>query len=320
MVARSLVQTNLVGHDSHGAIRFTEYVAQIKKSGLIPAVRPKIDKQFGAIALVDCGWGFGQIGAQFGAQLAGEIARDMGIACVSLRRVNHIGRAGEYAEMLAREGFVGIVMAAGTMVRKSVAPYGGREAIFGTDPMAWGVPLGAGHDPLVLDYATAALANGKLKVYIAEGRPFPEGMLLDANGNPTTDPHAFFEGGMLLPFGTYKGSGLSLMMELIPTILSGFAPVSSPEHESGNPTLIFALNVEAFTERDRFERLANELCQRVKQVPPAAGFDEVLLPGEQETRSMADRRVNGIDIPAMTWGEMAALASEYGVAIPEVSL
>ena len=317
-VARSLVQTNLTGHDSHGAIRIMQYVGQVKKGDLVADARPIVEKRMGAVALVDCGWGFGQIGARFGAEIARDLARENGIGCVSLRQVNHIGRAGEYAEMLASEGLVGIVMAAGTIVRKSVTPYGGREAIFGTDPMAWAVPLGGGRSPLVLDYATAIVANGKLDVAISKGEAFPEGMLLDKDGTPTTDPHAFSQGGMLMPFGTYKGSGLSLMMELIPTILSGFAPVSSPEHHPGNPALIIALKVDVFTEQERFERLARELTERVKAVPPATGFDEVLLPGDKEARSIAERLERGIPIPDTTWQQMTSLAQEHDVTIPDV--
>lgn len=317
-VTRSLVQTNLTGHDSHGLIRIKQYVALIRKGTLDPMAQPEVEKRLGAIATVDCHWSFGQIGARFGTEIARQLAQESSIGCVSLRRVNHIGRLGEYAEMLADEGLIGIIMTGGTFLRKSATPYGGRDPILSTNPMAWAVPVGDSRGPLVLDYATAAVANGKILVALSKGEPFPPGMLLDKDGKPTTDPATFYEGGMLLPFGTYKGSGLSIMMELIPTILSNFSPVSSPEFKAGNPTLIIALSIEAFTERERFERLTRELLQRVKAVPPADGFDEVLLPGEKEERSIAERLQNGVPIPDSTWGELIELATEYGVATPEI--
>jgi LDH2 family malate/lactate/ureidoglycolate dehydrogenase len=317
-VIRSLVQTNLTGHDSHGLIRIKQYVTLIRKGTLDPTARPEVENRFGAIAMIDCHWSFGQIGARFGANVARDLAQEAAVGCVSLRRINHIGRLGEYAEMLADQGLVGIVMTAGTFFSKSVTPYGGRERILGTNPMAWAVPVGDGQKPLVLDYATAAVANGKILVALSKGEPFPEGRLLDKDGNPTTDPASFYEGGMLLPFGTYKGSGLSLMMELIPTILSNFAPVSSGDFQPGNPTLMIAMKIDAFTSQARFESLTRELIDRVKEVQPAAGFDEVLLPGEKEQRSIAERTQNGVPVPDSTWQELAELAAEYGIAAPEV--
>jgi LDH2 family malate/lactate/ureidoglycolate dehydrogenase len=314
-VARSLVTTNLMGHDSHGVIRVGRYVSQIRSGTLDPTAQPRIAKRMGAMAVVDCQWSFGQIGARYGAQAAQEIAAEMGVSCVALSRVNHIGRLGEYATLLAEAGMVGIVFTSGTIVRVSVTPYGGREPILGTNPMAWAVPTGG--EPLMVDFATAAVANGKIMVALSKGEPFPEGMLLDKDGYPTTDPATFNAGGMLLPFGTYKGSGLALMMELIPTLLSGFAPVSSPEHHPGNPTLIIALKVDTFITQERFERLTRELIDRVKAVPPAAGFDEVLLPGEKEARSTAERLVDGIPLPDSVWADLTKLAAEYSVTVPE---
>ncbi len=315
-VAESLVTTNLMGHDSHGIIRVNQYVTQIQKGTLHPTVRPTLERSRGAIAIVDCGFGFGQIGARFGTELAGELAAAHGIGAVALSRVNHIGRLGEYADMLARQGDVGLVFTSGTIVRKSVTPWGGREPMLGTNPMAWAVPTG--DEPLLLDYATAAVANGKVTVAQSKGEPMPEGMLLDKLGRPTTDPADFFDGGMLLPFGTYKGSGLAIMMEIIPTLLAGFAPTSSPEFEPGNPTVIMALQVDAFTDLDRFERLTRELIERVKIVPSATGFDEVLLPGDKEARSTAVRTRDGIPLPDTVWQNLTGLAAELAVTIPNI--
>ncbi len=319
-VAESLVLTNLTGHDSHGIMRVKVYVAQITAGRLKPQAAPILQKRFGAIAILDGQWGFGQVTAKVGAELAAEIAAEQGIGCVALSDTNHIGRLGEYAEMIAQREMVGIVMTSGTMVNPSVTPYGGAEPLFGTNPMAWALPLGAGQPPLLLDYATAAVANGKVKVALDKGEPFPPGLLLNAAGEPTIDPADFYNGGMLLPFGTYKGYGLNLMMEIIPTLLSGFAPIISADFKAGNPTLILALNIPAFTEPDRFYQHTQELLARIKQTRPAAGFDEVLLPGEKESRSMAERLQNGIPLPAKTWADLSALATEWGIMVADYGL
>ncbi len=314
-VAESLVTTNLTGHDSHGIIRVKGYVVQIQNGSIRPEALPVIERQFGAIAVLNGQWGFGQVTAREGAGLAREIAAQQGIGCVALSDTNHIGRLGEYAEMIARAGMVGIVMTSGTMSLPSVTPYGGAEPLFGTNPMAWGVPLGASQPPLLLDFATAAVANGKVKVALDKGEPFPEGMLLDKDGFATTNPADFYGGGMLLPFGTYKGYGLNLMMEIVPVLLSGFVPIMLAGFKPGNPTLIFALNVEAFTSPQRFEREAVALLQRVKQVKPAAGYDEVLLPGEKESRIMTERLANGIPLPEKTWADLVACGAELGLEV-----
>ena len=318
MVAESLLRTSMTGHDSHGIMRVRLYVDMLRKGDLVPDARPHLRQRTGAIASVDCGSGFGQVGAQFGTVLAAELAQEHGIGCVTLEEVNHVGRLGEYAEMLARQGLIGIVFTSGTVVRVSVAPWGGREPLLSTNPMAWAIPTKAGAMPFVLDFATSVVANGKVQVALSKGEAFPEGMLLDREGNPTTDPATFQDGGMLLPFGSYKGYGLSLMMELIPGILCGFSPVSSTEFRSGNPTMILALDIEAFTDLESFEQLTREFLARIKAVEPAPGFDEVLLPGEKEQRSSAERSMAGVPLPQGVWDDLCALAREYGVAIPAI--
>ncbi len=318
MVAESLLQTSLTGHDSHGIMRVRLYVEMLRKGDLVPNARPHLRQQTGAIASVDCGRGFGQIGAQFGTALAAELAQEHGIGCVTLEEVNHVGRLGEYAEMLARQGLVGMVFTSGTVVRVSVAPWGGRDPLLSTNPMAWAIPTKAGAMPFLLDFATSVVANGKVQVALSKGEAFPEGMLLDRDGNPTTDPATIQDGGMLLPFGSYKGYGLSLMMELIPGIMCGFSPVSSTEFRSGNPTMILALDVAAFTDLERFEQLTREFLARIKAVEPAPGFEELLLPGEREQRSTAERSRAGVPLPQGVWDDLCVLAREYGVATPVI--
>lgn len=311
-VAQTLVTANLMGHDSHGVIRVAWYLRQVNSGELIPGARPEIGKQHGAVALIDCKRGFGQMGARFGAQVACDLARQHGIGCATLNEINHIGRLGEYAGWLAGQGMAAIILNASPWT--AVTPYGGREGIFGTNPMAWAVPTS--DQPLVLDFATSAVAAGKLQVALDEERMIPPGWLQDKNGLPSQNPADFADGGVLLPFGTYKGYGLNLMMELIPSLLAGFAPATSADFKRGNPTQIIALNIEAFTPYERFVRLTDELIARVKTVPAAKGFDEVLLPGDLEARSMAQRQRDGIPIPAKTWATLTELAAELAVSVP----
>ena len=313
-VAESLVSANMLGHDSHGVIRTKYYMRDIQREGLLPDERPEIAKQTGATAVIDCRRGWGQIGARYGAEVARDLAREHGIGCVALSECNHIGRLGPYAEWLAGEGQVGIVLTG--IPGKGTTPYGGREAIFGTNPMAWAVPTSDG--PMVLDFATSAVAAGKLMVAADEGKPVPPGWLLDKDGNPTTDPHALWaRAGCCLPFGGYKGYGLNLMVGIIPIILAGSAPTFSEEARPGNPTIILALSIEAFTDYDRYIRLTDELRQRVRLVEPAVGFDEVLLPGDLEARSLAARTRDGIPLADRTWEELgSSWAQEWGVPVP----
>ncbi len=310
-VAATLVRANLCGHDSHGVLRHGVYLQHVKSGGLHPARRPVVLKRTGAIAIVDCQRGFGQTGARFGVTLLREMAPKHGAAAVALANCNHIGRLGEYAGDLAQAGLVGLVLV-GIPNDGLVAPWGGRQRVTGTNPMAWGVPTGAA--PLVLDYATSIVAAGKMHVYSDRGEAIPEGWVIDDQGRPTQDPDALFAGGMLLPFGTYKGYALNLMMALIPVLLSGATPSGADGEDGENPTLMLALSIEAFQERARFERLADELRERAHAIRPTGGHEGVMLPGEPEERSLARRLREGIPLPQPAWNSLQSLAGEWGIA------
>lgn len=312
-VAASLVETNIRGHDSHGVQQLMKYVGKIRNATLDPAARPSLEARTGAAARVDGHWAFGQITAAYGADLAAEMAAQSGIAAVALRNVNHIGRAGEYAERIAARGLIGIVLASGASAGGSVAPFGGRQRMFGTNPMAWAVPTAAHRPPLVLDFATSGIAIGKVQFARDKGVPVPDGMLLTSDGTPTTDPHEFDRGGILMPFGLHKGGGLALMLEIIPTLLAGFAPASSPNYQPGNPTLILALDIDFFTDRATFDAEVEGLLTRISATQALDGVERVLLPGEPEHLAAQERRVSGIPVPDATWRELTALAASLGV-------
>ena len=312
VVAESLVTTNLFGHDSHGVLRVKQYVGMIRDGMIQPAAQPSVKKRFGATAMIIGGYGFGQVGARFAADLAAQLGREHGIAAVSLGQTTHIGRLGEYTAMIAGAGLIGIGFTSGTMFRGWVTPYGGRERVFGTNPMSFAVPCG-GEGTLLLDFATAGVAHGKIVLARAKGAPAPRGAMLDRDGRPTTDARILDEGAVLLPMGLHKGSGLALMMEIIPTLLAGHRPISSPEFHFGNPTLFIALAPEAFADDTDFSRHVAALKRRVKAVRPAAGFDEVLLPGEPEARAFAEREAGGIPLPDAVWQDLRGLAEELGI-------
>lgn len=316
VVAESLVTTNLFGHDSHGVLRVKQYIHMIRAGMIKPAARPRVRKRFGATAMISNGYGFGQTGARFAANLATELGRQHGIAAVSLGQTTHIGRLGEYTHLIAAAGLIGIGFTSGSMFSGWVAPYGGREKVFSTNPMSFAVPC-AGEGTLLLDFATAGMAHGKVLLARAKGEPVPQGMMLDKNGRPSTDASIVDDGAVLLAMGAYKGSGLSMMMEIIPTLLAGKRPLASPDFHYGNPTLLLALSLEAFDEDTDFVQQVEALKQQVKTVQPAEGFDEVLLPGEPESRSYAQRVKSGIPLPESVWADLQQLANELNVALPE---
>ncbi len=313
-VARSLVQSNLMGHDSHGVMRITRYVSAFEKGALIPSARPVVSKDTATTAVVDGAWGFGNVTASFSTELALAKAERANMAAVGMIRCNHIGRLGEYAEMAARKGMIAFMLGSIYSRQGNTAPYGGSRRILGTNPISFGVPTGQSA-PIVVDIATSASAEGKLSVARSKKQQIEPGIILDKHGNPSTDPNDYYEGGTLLPFGGHKGYGLSVVAELLGMYLSGgeahvTGSVSSFSH------LILAIKVEAFRPLAEFQSLVDARLAQIKAVPPASGFTEVLLPGEPEQRMQAQRRESGILLPEETWKGISEIAAQLKVAVP----
>ena len=198
----------------------------------------------------------------------------------------------------------------------AVAPYGGGGRVLGTNPIAAAVPV-AGRPPLVIDFATSAVAEGKLRLARQQGKAIPEGWILGPDGEPSTDPEDFYAGGVLLPMAGHKGSGLSLLVEFLGGILTGRGCPAFPDFTPGNGVLFLALSVEAFRPLEAFQGEGAALCERVKATPPAAGFREVLLPGEPEWRTAERRRAEGIPVDEATWRQLVEAAMALAIPVPD---
>ena len=310
LVSASLVESNLVGHDSHGVMRLMSYVEFARRGQVKPEARPFVAKRERATAQVDGAWGWGHISARLATTTVTELAAEYGVAATTIDHCNHVGRLGEYVEMMAHAGMIGIALC---NVDPAVAPFGGVGRVMGTNPLAWAVPRAGENAPLFSDFATSGVAEGKLRVARAKGERVEPGLIVDSQGRPSQEPADFYNGGALLPFGGHKGYGLSVMVELLGGVLSGMAASVQPEYKAANGTLFLALNIAAFMPVEQFTQQVENFCARVKATPPADGFSEVLLPGDPERRTRAQRLVEGISLPEQTWREIQALARELNV-------
>ncbi len=311
-VAGSLVSANLAGHDSHGVIRVSSYVDQIRKGEYQPAAQPEIIADRGCTATVDGNWGFGQITARFAVDLAIEKAKEHQVSAVAAIGCNHIGRLGEWAERAIAQDVVAMVTVSGTSWRLG-APYGGAARALGTDPISFGIPGGSRGD-LLLDYATTVVAEGKLRVARDKNTLLPPGCILDKDGNPSTNAEDFYAGGMLLPFGNHKGYALGMVVQMLSLVVTGADEKKrDPDYASG--TFIWALDAHAFRSPESYERMADAVVDKVKSVPPAPGSSGVLLPGDPERISREERLKNGIPLPEATWEAMQKAAQSVGVSV-----
>ncbi len=314
IVAESLVEANLAGYDSHGTMRLPTYARMIQAGHIKPAQRAEVSGRHQATATVDCGWGWGMPAARLATETAIALAREFGIGAVTIQRCNHIGRVGEYVEIMARAGMMGIALC---NAGPAVAPYGGRERRLGTNPFAWAAPTADPEHPILLDFATSVLAGGKLEVAHAKGQNMKPGVLIDAEGQPSVVPNDFFSGGALLPFGEYKGYAMGVMVELLGGALSGAGPSCLPEYDNGNGTLIVAFNIAAFQPLAQFVDQATRLSAAVGSSQPAPGSAGVLMPGDPAAEARRQRGLNGIPLPAATWQELRDLAAQLGLGIEE---
>jgi uncharacterized oxidoreductase len=311
-VAAHLVSANLAGVDTHGVWQLPGYVAAIKRGELLPQATPAVLLDQPAAVLVSGNWGFGQVAAVEATELLTRKARASGLAIVSIVQSHHIGRLGEYAERTAREGLISIICASGLGEEKAdVVPYGGSTPIFGTNPLAIGLP--AEQSAIVIDFATSATSGVKIIEAIRKSALLPPGVIVDRTGAPTTDPQQVRAGGGQVPFGGHKGYSLMFAVEILGRIFAGAnAYVQSPMGGvpfSHQGVTMIALKADLFQPLESYHTRASELRNRIRAVPPAPGFAEVSVPGDPERRARAVREREGIPIPDDLWQNLLGLAA-----------
>ena len=312
-VADSLVESNLVGHDSHGVIRIPWYIESIQAGTLNPHGAIEIVRETTATALLDCGRNFGQVAASQGMDMAINKAREHGLGLVVLRHCDHTGRIGEYVVQAAEQRMMGQAWCNGSAPGGIVVPYGGIKTALGANPLAWGIPNGVGQ-PLFFDFATSVASHGKIQVAAAKGEKIPLGWLLDEHGNPTGNPNDIFSGGAMLPFGGHKGYALNVMIELTGGGLSGVGFPLLPGYRWAQGMVLVAVNIENFQPLDEFKQMVASFCARLKAIPRAPDHEEILLPGELEWRSKAARERDGIPLPEVIWDKINKIAGSLGIS------
>jgi uncharacterized oxidoreductase len=322
-IGKYLVSANLTGHDSHGVVRVPRYV-HWKKTGVVVADREvRIVTETPVLAVVDGLHGFGQTVAPQAVAIGIEKCRKNGLSMVALRNAGHIGRVGDWAEMAAAEGLVSVhfVNASGSVL---VAPFGGTERRLSTAPFVVGVPR-PGLTPIVLDFATSIVAEGKVLVASQGGKKLPDNALIDRDGQMGTDPHLLYGDytatghrdhskgkGAIRAFGEHKGSGLALMCELLGGSLTGMS-ATGEGRRFGNGMLSFYIDPKVVDPEAMFSEDVARYIAYFKSARPATSGGEVLIPGEPEQRMRAQRSKEGVPLPDDTWASILATARELGV-------
>jgi len=313
-VSRHSVAANLAGHDSHGVIMIPTYIDRIDKGDIIPGAPYEVKQETATSTVVDGNWGFGYVVTERATKYTIEKAKTSQVAATTIVQQSHIGRVAAYPLMAAREGMIAIMTADSGRGPKAVAPFGGREPRLGTNPICIAVPSALA-EPMVVDMATSAVAAGKINLAKSKNVAIPEGWIVDKDGKPTTDPHQFGQGGVLLPLGGpegHKGYNLSVMVEILSAVLPGLGFGVSPTGRHNDGCFLACFNVAAFRPLDEFKKEIAEFATYLKDTKPAEGFSEIYYPGEIELKNEADRRANGIDVDDTTWGKLKLLGEKHG--------
>lgn len=314
-LAHSFVWASLRGVDSHGIARVPRYVEMFENGVANPSATITVDDTRPGAAVVDADLAPGPIALTRAANLAIDKARTQGVAMVSVRNTVHTGAIGYYASLIADAGLVGIGIAAGSPMMSYTGAVGASVA---TSPLAIGVPAGEGRPTVLLDMATSLIAMGKIAQAKRSGTPLPEGAATTADGTPTSDPEL---AKVPTPLGGAKGSGLSLMFELLTSVLVT-APILTPYHAGTkkhrqNATLI-VVDPGAFGDVTAFVENVDATVDTIHALPKADGVDEIFVPGERSSASAAKRAASGIPVGDKLWTELTDLATALGVALPAV--
>ena len=291
-VARHLVASDMVGHASHGVLRLRQYVEQIKQGQINVKTKPIVEVDLPGIAVLDGGYGFGQVGAGIATRMACKKAQTQGIAMVSLRRSAHVGRLGDWVELAAELGCVSFHFV-NTLAAPMVAAWGGRERRLSTNPLAWGMPVQGGA-PIVVDMTTSVVAEGKVRLAKAASQSIPAGWVVDSEGLDTTDPAALYAGGALRALGGldagHKGYALSLMVDLMAGALSGGGASGPNQPINTNNFTAIAISPQAMGRRAEIAQEAERFSNWLRSSTPTDPARPVLLPGDVE-RAQRDKHL-----------------------------
>ncbi len=326
-IAEDLVEANLVGHDSHGVVRTLRYLNALQAGSVVADGSLETVIDGGAFAVVDGGHGFGQTIGPLACRLGIERAGHHGVSAIGLRSSGHLGRIGRYAEMAAAANQVSIHfvnVASSTLV----APFGGVDRRMGTNPVSIGVPMGD-RPPLILDFATSVVAEGKALVALHGGKPIPSDAMVTPDGGISGDPSVLYGPpepglapnprggrGALRAMADHKGSGLALMCELLAGALIGSDTAGPPPKRHGNGMLSVYLDVEQIAPDHEGMAAAMTYVDWFTSARPVSADGEVLIPGEPERRRRAERQRHGIELPEATWASILEAARLVGVDAP----
>jgi uncharacterized oxidoreductase len=319
------VSSNLAGHDSHGVIRVPRYVTGLREGRVLKGQKLAVVSESGALAVVDGGYGFGQWIGEQAVALGIAKAKTDGTAIVALRNSGHLGRIGGWAEIAAAADLVSVhfVNVAGSLL---VAPFGGVERRMSTAPFAVGVPR-PGQAPMILDFATSLVAEGKVLVASNGGKPLPAGALIEPDGRLSTDPQTLYGPitgpgprlpgrgqGSIRAMGEHKGSGLAFMCEILAGALTGGGCAGPAERSRiANGMLSIYMSPAAFGSDVAFAEEVRRYVEFFKSSRPDHPGGEVLTPGEPELRYRAKRLKAGVPLEAETWEALRSAARNAGL-------
>ncbi len=318
LVADSLVQADLWGHQSHGMLRLPWYAARLRSGAMTARTEPAVLSDTGPLVLLDGRDGIGQVLTERARRLAVDRARTHGVGAVGVRNSNHFGTAMYWTRRAASDGCVAILT---TNASPAMAPWGGRQKVLGTNPWSIAAPAPGGR-VVAVDIANTAVARGKIYLAKNRGEPIPDGWALTADGAPTTDPA---EGvlGVVLPMAGHKGYAITFLMDVLSGALTGSGVGTEvhgpyePEARSRAGHLFLAIDPAALGDREGYEARVQRLIHEVKDVPLAQGFDEVFYPGEVEDRAeAANLAAGGVVLAEQSLIDLRTLGAEARVPFP----
>ena len=317
-VSDCLVEANLRGVDTHGVFRAPGYLERLRQGAVNPTPSIQVTRLAHAALLVDADNAYGAVAGKLAMAKGMDLAKETGVALVSIKHSNHYGMAAYYILQAITGNMASMAF---TNASPALPPWGGSQPFFGTSPLAVGIP-GGKTVPFVLDMAMTVLARGNVYAAAKHKEQIPPGLALDKDGNPTTSPDDLINGGTMLPFGGVKGAGLSMMMDILGGVFSGssFAgTVANPLFEThraadvGHMFVIFrpdlTMPLKAFQNR------MDDLVRKTKAQPRAAGFEEILIPGERESRVRASRLRDGIPLKQGTVDSLNEEAERMGIDV-----